>query len=630
MASPVAPGTTGADDGRRGKGPRPGSTAVRTIEVETPEQVVLGFELADLGSRFVALLVDGVILLVLLAGLAAVFFWLDRAMESSLGILGWGMAVLVLVVFLVAWGYFVWFEGFRQGQTPGKRRVGIRVVHDGGHPLTLRGAAIRNLVRAVDIQPGITCLVGGTSMMLHPRTKRLGDLAAGTLVVRDRGQGRLPEESWAEEPVSGPPRLSDAELEALDRFALRQADLEAGARERLARHLEELVGRERLPSDSGETATRRLLHLHGDEMGRRSGGARRHGSRQAARLWREHHPLWRELEALVDVARRRGLEALAEEDVSRFAALYRALTADLARMRTYGGSGELIYALERLATSAHNLLYRPSQRSWSSLKGWLAAGFPRLVRRRWKAVAVAALALFGPAVGTWTVVVRDPGVARELLPAAMVARAETAPERLAAGQGYVDVPEVFMPVMSSSIIANNVQVTFLAFAGGILAGVGTLLLLAFNGIHLGAVAGLYHVNGAGVLLWTFVAAHGGLELGAICIAGGAGLWMGSALILPGRATRAHALTTRARDAVSLLAGTTLLLVVAGLLEGFLSPAAVPSGLKLGVATVVGLGGLAYLLGAGRKGPTAPPEAPEGTTPDLSLTSPTLPGRPSRP
>ncbi|HZD04047.1 MAG TPA: stage II sporulation protein M, partial [Longimicrobiales bacterium] len=325
------------------------------------------------------------------------------------------------------------------------------------------------------------------------------------------------------------------------------------------------------------------------------------GSRQAAKLWREHHAMWRELEGLVESARRGGLEALPEEDVSRFAALYRVLAADLARTRTYGGSRELLYGLERLATSAHNLLYRPARRTWSSLKQWLGSGFPGLVRRRWRVIAVAAVALFGPAAGTWAVVVRDPGVARELLPAALVARAETAPDRLAAGQGYVDVPEVFMPIMSSSIIANNVQVTFLAFAGGILAGVGTLLLLAFNGIHLGAVAGLYHVNGAGVLLWTFVAAHGGLELGAICIAGGAGLWMGSALVFPGRATRAHALTTRARDAVSLLAGTTLLLVVAGVLEGFLSPAPVPPGLKLGAAAVVALAGLAYLLVAGRTG-----------------------------
>ncbi|HZD06333.1 MAG TPA: RDD family protein, partial [Longimicrobiales bacterium] len=144
MASPGVPvGSGGSSRPRNDVGPgmvTAHSAAVRTVQVETPEQVVLGFELADLGSRFVALLLDGIIVLFLLAGLAAVLFWLARALEASVGILGWGMAVVVLAAFLVAWGYFVYFEGLRHGQTPGKRWVGIRVVHDGGHPLTLRGA----------------------------------------------------------------------------------------------------------------------------------------------------------------------------------------------------------------------------------------------------------------------------------------------------------------------------------------------------------------------------------------------------------------------------------------------------------------------------------------------------------
>jgi uncharacterized membrane protein SpoIIM required for sporulation len=175
-----------------------------------------------------------------------------------------------------------------------------------------------------------------------------------------------------------------------------------------------------------------------------------------------------------------------------------------------------------------------------------------------------------------------------------------APDRATAGRGYVDVPEVFMPVMSSGIIANNVQITFFAFASGILAGAGTIMLLLFNGVHLGSVAGLYDASGGGRLLWTFVAPHGVIELTAACIAGGAGVWMGSALILPGRSTRMHALTVRAREAVALLAGTTALLIVAGLIEGFISPAPISTEAKLVVAAVAALACFAYLLAGGRR------------------------------
>ncbi len=575
----------------------------RRETVETPEHVAITYDLADLGSRFAALVLDGVILLitllVILIGvpLLDVRFGLGIGWSSS-----WVLALVLIASFGLVWGYFVYFEGLRDGQTPGKRLLGIRVVHDGGYPLTLRGAVVRNLLRVVDVQPLPSCLVGGVIMMLHPRTKRLGDLAGGSVVVRERTVALLPEEE-GEAMVRGRVRLDDAELAALAQYVARRESLRADARDRLAARLVELLGEHfegdaRL-SDLGADAY--LAVFFAEESARRAaqgvGGAS--GSAQATSLARRQRRVWEEYRLLLERAQRRGLSRLPEGDVARFATLYREVAADLARARSYGGSESLLYSLERWVGAGHNLLYRPTQRSWRVLRGWLGGGFPALVRLRWRPIALAAVLFYLPALVTFGAVRQEPARELDLLPPGMVARAEAAQEREALGLGYVEIPDVFMPVFASGIIANNVQVTFLAFAGGILAGLGTSMILLFNGVHLGAAAAAFANRGSSLHLWTFVLPHGVIELTAICIAGGAGLWLGSGLVLPGRQRRRDALVARAREAASLLGGTVLLLVIAGLIEGFISPAPIARPLKLIFAAVFAALLAGYLAVAGQ-------------------------------
>jgi uncharacterized membrane protein SpoIIM required for sporulation len=198
------------------------------------------------------------------------------------------------------------------------------------------------------------------------------------------------------------------------------------------------------------------------------------------------------------------------------------------------------------------------------------------------------------------VLMRRPELAREVLPAGMIDRAETARVRAERGEGYIDIPEIMRPAAASGIIANNVQVTFAALAGGMTAGVLTVLLLVTNGIFLGGVHGLYVSKGIGDLLLAFVAPHGVLELTAITIAGGGGLLIASALLLPGALTRREALVVRGRRAIRLIAASTLLLVIAGAIEGFISPRETwPLGHKLAVALATGVFLLVYLaLGRG--------------------------------
>ena len=579
----------------------------RQVDVETPEHVSVGYELADLGSRFTALFVDGLLLFVILLGLLLIILLGAAAGLGSVISGNLAFALFILVWFVVSGGWFVFYEGFRDGQTPGKKMMKIRVVQDGGFPLSFRAAAVRNLMRLIDIQPAPSWGFAAMSMMLHPQTKRLGDLAAGTVVVRDRTGQPIPEERADDQAaiaLLGPPRLTDQEFAALSMYAQRRNALEYGVRAQLAGTLMQRLGG-RFAGDPriGRMTTDQFLgEVFGEEHARRkaAGAGGRAGSPQATGLFRRQKPLWDEYDRMLDEARRAGLAAMGERRVSRFATLYREVAADLARARTYGGSPELLFTLERAVGAGHNLLYTAPTSGFRGFRAWISGGFPALVRMRWKPILTAAVLLYLPAVLTFAAVRHDPAAGRRMLPAGLMQRAEEAEQRQAAGKGYVS-PEDFggMPVMASAIMTNNVQVTFLAFAAGILAGLGTALVLVFNGIQLGAVAAVFANYGANLHLWSFILPHGVIELTAICIAGGAGLWLGSAFLLPGRQTRREALVVRGREAVSLIGGTAAMLVVAGMIEGFISPSDLPRELKLALAAVFAIALVLYLAFAGR-------------------------------
>jgi uncharacterized membrane protein SpoIIM required for sporulation/uncharacterized RDD family membrane protein YckC len=578
--------------------------ADRQVDIETPEHVAIGYELADLGSRFTALLLDVLLIITGILGVWLGLLTLSYVIGFRNALVGIGLGITILLVFVLMWGYFVFYEGLRDGQTPGKRRMGIRVVHDGGYPVTVRGAAVRNLMRLIDIQPAPSFALGGLAMMLHPQTKRLGDLAAGTIVVRDRTGQPIPEESKAPAAQAlGRPRLGDDEFAALEMYVARRAALPGEVRAELSRKLVSRVER-RLEEDARRwhmSPDAYLALVHDEEMARRkaSGAGGRAGTAQATALVRRQRAEWNEYQKLLDEARGRGLNALGEARVSRFAALYREMAADLARARTYGASPELLYTMERLVGFGHNLLYRPPTRSWARFRAFAGGGFAALARRRWKPIVLSSLLFYLPTLLTFAAVRREPELAHQLLSGEMLSRVEESAEKERSGEGYVEVPEVFMPAMASSLISNNVQVTFLAFAGGILAGIGSAWILVLNGVMLGSVAAAFANHGQSLHLWTFVLPHGVIELTAICIAGGAGLWMGSAILLPGRRTRREALVTRGREAVSLIGGTALMLVVAGSIEGFISPSELPREVKLGFAAVAGLAMVSYFAFAGR-------------------------------
>jgi uncharacterized RDD family membrane protein YckC len=169
------------------------------LTISTPEQVAFQYEMADIGSRFVASLLDHIILGLALALVACAVLTLSLGamLSQALGDNGQmtggmylAIAVLVLIIFLIFWGYFILFEMVWKGQTPGKRLVRLRVIRQNGQPVGAGEVVVRNLVRLVDILPGFYG-IGLISMFIDKQARRLGDFAAGTVVVREGDETSL-------------------------------------------------------------------------------------------------------------------------------------------------------------------------------------------------------------------------------------------------------------------------------------------------------------------------------------------------------------------------------------------------------------------------------------------------------
>lgn len=214
--------------------------------VETPEQIELAYDLAGIGSRFLAAIVDSA--LIALAELA-LFFALAQiagAMEFAESVL---IAIGAALGFAILWGYYIAFELTWNGQSPGKRLIGLRVVSEGGRPITVTGSIIRNLIRIVDFLPFLYG-IGVIAMFIDGRARRLGDLAAGTLVVRERADVTLESLVTRVAPDLPPPSgdttdLIDVSLLMPDDYALlcdfldQRRDLAQPVRRRLAAQLSE-------------------------------------------------------------------------------------------------------------------------------------------------------------------------------------------------------------------------------------------------------------------------------------------------------------------------------------------------------------------------------------------------------
>lgn len=235
------------------------------LSIDTPENVAFGYDVAGIGSRFLAALVDTILITILQIIVVLTLLFLFNIIVGPFSdleeyVAGWVIGLIGLISFVFLWGYYIFFELLWNGQSPGKRWVGLRVIRTDGTPITLSESIIRNLVRLVDFLPAYYGL-GVIVMFVNERACRLGDLAAGTLVIRDRATVTLESLSskstaldlglsyassaGTELPVG---RLTEADLRMAEDFLRRRYEL--ANRIQLARRIAQaLFQRMALPLD---------------------------------------------------------------------------------------------------------------------------------------------------------------------------------------------------------------------------------------------------------------------------------------------------------------------------------------------------------------------------------------------
>jgi uncharacterized membrane protein SpoIIM required for sporulation/uncharacterized RDD family membrane protein YckC len=451
-------------------------TALPAFVLPSATGVDVRFDLAGAGARSMAFLFDFLLRAALAACWyvgAALLYNLSQG-RSGLGAplatdARWFMAVLLPAGALYLL-YHPLLETALRGLTPGKRLAGLRIVsRDGGVPST--GALVlRNLFRIIDSLP-VFYGVGLGAMLLTREQTRIGDLAAGTLVVYDR------------EVAATPAAARPVWQQAAARLA------------RLARH--------EAPGLDG------------------------------------------------------GLEIAAD---------YRRVAADLAQLRQAAPGSTALEALETLYARLHRELHHAPARPLAALRSLLRDALPAsFARVATHLLVVTALFVAATAAGAW-LVTTQPELARLFASPEMISTVER-------GRLWTEGLFNIMPssVLSVQVLTNNIAVSLFAYCAGMLFGLGTLYIVALNGLMLGSVFAFTAANGLGPELFEFVVAHGVVEISCLCLSGAAGAAVGNSLVRPGAATRRAAFARATHETLPLMTAVLVLLVGCGFIEGYVSP-----------------------------------------------------------
>jgi uncharacterized membrane protein SpoIIM required for sporulation len=308
-------------------------------------------------------------------------------------------------------------------------------------------------------------------------------------------------------------------------------------------------------------------------------------------------PYWARLEHLVQRSGN-GIATLSHEELKELGLLYRQTASDLGTVREDVSSRQLTFYLNQLLGRSHNLIYMGHKPKVSAIVRFYCDTYPQLFRETLPQTLLAAALVLVTMIAAWMLTLRDPSFAYRLLGPAMI-------ETIEQHHMWTDSIVTIKPLASSGIMTNNLSVAFSMFALGITGGLGTIWMLAVNGLLLGVIGAATARAGMALQLWSFVAPHGVLELPAIFIAGGAGLEIARGLLFPGLLPRRASLEEAGGRATRLLLGTVPMLIVAGVIEGFFSPSAVPIAMKFSLAAVLFAALMTYLFFMARTRPPRP-------------------------
>jgi len=304
-------------------------------------------------------------------------------------------------------------------------------------------------------------------------------------------------------------------------------------------------------------------------------------------------PYWAKLESLLNQSTNGGLKSLSRSDLQELSLLYRQTAADLAAIREDPASVHFARYVNQLLVRAHNTIYSGHRSSPLKALSFFWTSYPAAFRRNLKhclfALLIFAIAGLVGAVLTY----QNPDFKVKVLGPRMV-------ETIDRHQMWTHSIVGIKPQTSSAIMTNNMSVGFTAFALGITGGLGTIYMMAMNGLLIGVIGVACWFAGMSLPLWSFVAPHGVLELPAIFIAGGAGFRIAQGLLFPGVLPRRDSLARAGTEAVQLLLGTIPILIIAGTIEAFVSPTELAISLKFTMAASLFVLLNVYLFGVGRE------------------------------
>lgn len=283
-------------------------------------------------------------------------------------------------------------------------------------------------------------------------------------------------------------------------------------------------------------------------------------------------PHWERLTTLVATADQARLRALSRAELQELALLYRQVASDLSMLRQDRTSAALAERVNHLLARAHHIIYSSRKSSWRNFFLFLRDGYPLVFRQQIGFVFASLMLMLAGTLVAAAFTLANPRFAAPILGPGIM-------NGIAHRQMWTHSVVGVAPQSSSFLMTHNITVSFTAFGGGLLFGLGSIYLMFLNGLMLGAVMVACQQAGMSIPLWSFIVPHGSLELPSIVIAGAAGLRIGHGMLFPGIYRWRDSVARAGAQAVRLVSGVIPLLIIAGCLEGFFSPSAAPVPLK---------------------------------------------------
>lgn len=299
----------------------------------------------------------------------------------------------------------------------------------------------------------------------------------------------------------------------------------------------------------------------------------------ATRFRAAHEAEWQRLDALVTRIEKRSIKALADDDLLALPQLYRSALSSLSVARETSLDRALVAYLEQLCTRAYFQLYGVPSSACAQLGRFLRRGWPMAVQSLWRETLVAVALTVAGALVAYLLVRSNPAWFYGIIPDSLAQGRDPAASAESLRATLYDRQHDMLATFATSLFTHNAQIAIFAFALGFAFAVPTALLIVYNGLMLGAFMAVFVQKGLGLAFtgWLFI--HGTTELFAIALAGAAGFRIGTAIAFPGRQARGDAAVVAGRSAAVAMAGTVVMLAVAGLLEGIGRQTIVDDGLR---------------------------------------------------